>query len=148
MRQRDAAVSRHTERRSNSRHDFEPNTGSPQRFSLFPSPAEHEGVSSLESDDPFPSSSLGNHHVADLLLAVGVLGPLLSDVDDLGLRPPVGQQLCRRQGVVKDSVRCLDQAQTFLRDELGITGTASHEVDDARRIAMRAAAHFSVDTLD
>ena len=145
MCQRDAAVSRHTQRRSDSRNDFEPNAGGPQGFSFFASAAKHVGVSSLEPDDLFPGASLGDHHVADLLLAVGVLGPLLSDVDDVGFRASVRQQLRRRQGVIKNNVRRLDQAQTFLCDELGVTRTAPHEVDDAREITMGAPTHFLVD---
>src|SRR5438874_12495482 len=84
MRDRNAGVCGGSDARGHSGYDLKSNAGGSERLRLFASPAEHEWIAALETDDSLAIRRQSYQDHVDLILLRGLRRPAtLADVNQL-----------------------------------------------------------------
>ncbi len=106
--ERDPRIGGHGDRGGDPGDDLEGDTRLPEDLRLLASPAEDEGIASLEPRDDRPLLRLRHQEVVDLPLGNGMFAALLAGIDQTGLRTRMAEDLRADQVVVDDHLRLPD----------------------------------------
>src|SRR5690348_453481 len=129
MRQRDAAISRQSQRRGYARYDLERNPRSRQRFHLLAAPPEDERIAALEPHHRLAAPRALDQHSGDLFLSRFMRRALLADVHPLGMRGRQVQQAFARQVIVEDGIGALQNLAALDGNESGIARTRADQIN-------------------
>lgn len=109
--------------------DFEGNVGFAQGLELFGGAAEKERVASLEADDDFVFGGVGEEERIDVLLGEEAEAGALADVNAFGGGGNEVENFRADEGVVKDDIGGLQDAEGFEGEEFGVSGAGAEEED-------------------
>ena len=129
MRQRNAGIGGTAIGRGNARHHLERNTGRSQFRDFLAATAEHEGITALEAQHALAFSRQAHQRTVDVLLRQRVLVALLAHVQTFRIAPHQFHDGRRYQCIVQHDVALLHQAHRAQRQQIGIAGTGTDEVD-------------------
>jgi len=130
---RDAHDGRHRERARQPGDDVDGDAGVAARLDLLETTAEDEAVAALEADDTLAREGALDDQPVDLLLPRGSPARQLGDVDHLGGRRKVAEQLSRGEPVGDDHVGLHQRLASRHGDQLGVSGAAPDQGDPRHR---------------
>ena len=129
VRERNAAVGRDSQRRSNTGHHFERNARVRQRFQFFAAASKDKRVAAFEPHHVQAAARAVDHHGADFFLRKSVHRFLFADVNALAILGREFEQVLVGQVVVKDGVGDREQLAPFPGDEAGVAGARADEIN-------------------
>jgi hypothetical protein len=125
----DSRVGEGAHRRSNTGDDFEADPGSLQGDPFLPPATEDEGIASLQPHDHLVSSGEADEEPVDVRLTSAAASATLADIEALRSTGHPFEEHGVRQRVVDDRARPFQELGPSERQEPGVTGTGSHQID-------------------
>ena len=128
VRDGDARVGGHGNRRRDARHDLKRDAVFLKQHALFAAAPKDEGIAAFQAHDGLPFLRLQDDEPADILLLHRVMRGCLADVDALGVLRRKAEDAVIGEAVVDDDVRRAQAVHRFHRDETPVAWTCSDEV--------------------
>ncbi|MNI65273.1 hypothetical protein D3C73_1207700 [compost metagenome] len=129
MSDRDAGISRYADRRGDARHDLIRNAIAPKKLGLLAHPAEYRRVAALQPDNRLALQGQIDEQPVDFLLLHRVPVGQLADIYFLPAGRHPFQEPRTRKPVIDQHIRFLDAIHSFNRNQPGVSGTCSHQID-------------------
>lgn len=113
MRQRNAGIRGQAERRGYAGNNFEGNVRRGQSLNFLAAAPENEWIAALEADDGAALLRAIHHQRADFLLRHFMPGTFFADVDALGVRGRIFEQLLAGEAVVEHAIGARKRVAAF-----------------------------------